>query len=521
MSADPTATTAEPAPTPPSDADLRLHPLSWLFVLLQQVKQFIVPLVALVVFGQRGDGNGYDRYGHLVTLGVIVVLVGAALLQYLTYRYRVGPEGLHIRSGWLHRSRRDIPYARIHNVVVHQSLLHRLFGVAELRLESAGGQRPEAEMRVLRLDRALALEQRVRQRSTEPTHLDDATLEATPDAPTVPLARTLLALPTAEVIRLGLVSNRGMVVVAAGAGVLYQMFPERTVSNFISNNGELAFHYVQGLHPGLWAAALAAVMLALAALIALRALSVVLALVQYHSFRLSESERRLTVERGLLTRVRTSAARRRIQAWTLQETFLHRLLARRRLRVDTAASDMRGDQGRALRELAPIAPPAACDALIEDLLPGIEWPPQQWSGVRQGQGWRLALPSLWLLPVAAFLAWRFTPWAYLLLLWLPWSLLLAYRQVSRMGYTLDDRRIVIRGGWWDRWWRMAELDKLQALRLSHSPLDRLCGTASLWLDTAGATGTAPALRLRLIDATQAQTLYDRLAHRIARRQLQW
>ena len=61
----------------------------------------------------------------------------------------------------LARNRREIPFARIHNVTVHQNVLHRLFGVAELRLESAGGVRPEAEMRVLKLDQALALQKQV------------------------------------------------------------------------------------------------------------------------------------------------------------------------------------------------------------------------------------------------------------------------------------------------------------------------------------------------------------------------
>ena len=52
----------------------------------------------------------------------------------------------------------------IHNVVLHQTMLHRLFGVAEVRLESAGGQKPEAQMRVLRLDEALALENLIKHR---------------------------------------------------------------------------------------------------------------------------------------------------------------------------------------------------------------------------------------------------------------------------------------------------------------------------------------------------------------------
>ena len=41
--------------TGPGDAR-RLHPMSWLFVLLQQLKQFIVPLLVLLFLG-RGDRN--------------------------------------------------------------------------------------------------------------------------------------------------------------------------------------------------------------------------------------------------------------------------------------------------------------------------------------------------------------------------------------------------------------------------------------------------------------------------------
>ncbi|HEY9254928.1 MAG TPA: PH domain-containing protein [Stenotrophomonas sp.] len=496
------------------ETQLRLHPGSWLFVLLQQARQFFIPLVALVVFGQRGDRE--DHYGLLISFVVIGVLVAVSVMQYLTYRYRLGADAIHIRSGLLERSWRDIPYARIHNVVLHQSVLHRMFGVAEVRLESAGGARPEAQMRVLRLDRALALEQRVRHGA----HAPSAPAAERVHAAAAP-AQRLLSLSTAEVIRLGLISNRGMVVVAAAFGVLYQTFPQRAVNQFISSNGEQAYRYVHDLHPGLAATAAVAMVLALALLLAMRVLSVVLALVQYHGFTLSEIERRLTIERGLLTRVRTSTTQRRIQAWTLREGFLHRVLRRRRLQVDIAASQQRDEHGRAFRDLAPIATPQACDDLIAGLLPHAAWPPAQWLPVPQRNGWRLALPSLWLLPLAAVMAAYLGPWSWWLLAWWPWSLFAAYRQVARMGYAVDGERIVVRGGWWDRWWRLAELDKLQALQLSRSPLDRLCGTASLWLDTAGAHGSGPALRLRLLPLAEAEALQAQLAARLARRRLQW
>lgn len=489
----------------------RLHPLSWLFVLLQQLRQFIVPLVALVVFGQSG-GDDDDASQHWVTIAVIGVLVATSLLQYLTYRYRIGQDSVNIRSGWIQRRWRDIPFARIHNVGVHQSLLHRLFGVAEVRLESAGGQRPEAEMRVLRLDQALALEQLIRRRGQAP--LNTGTEQVTDP--------TLLGLSLGEIIRLGLISNRGMVVVIAGFGFVYQLFPRRLVSNFIESNGPLAVEYAHHHLPSTSVVWVLGVLLLLVALAATRLMSVVLAMLQYYGFRLSETDRRLTVERGLLARLRTSVARRRIQAWTLQESMLHRMFGRRRLRVDTAVVQARDDQSRGLRELAPVATPQACDALIRHLLPKIEWPPSQWHGVHVGSGWRLSLPSLLLLfPLSVILAIKLGPSGLLILLWLPWSLFKSYRQVLRMGWAQDDHRFVVRGGWWTRWWRFAELDKLQGLQLTRSPIDRWLGTATLMLDTAGAGMSPQSLSIRFMPVAEADALMSRLRVAIAQRQLRW
>ncbi|HLM52295.1 MAG TPA: PH domain-containing protein, partial [Pseudoxanthomonas sp.] len=295
----------------PDSAEHRLHAWSWLFVLLQQLRQFVVPLVALAIFG-RGSDAIWTGVGPLIAVGA---LAAVSVLQYFTYRYRVGTDALSIREGWLHRSLREIPYSRIHNVVLHQSLLHRVFGVAEVRLESAGGQKPEAQMRVLRLDKALALERLVKHRDTQ--------VEA--DAP-LPAADPLLTLSTAEVVRLGLVSNRGMIVMAAAIGAAWQVFPDRMVADFVERAARQLFGYASHLQLGWLTTAVASAALVLAGLLLLRLLSVLLALVQYHGFALSEEQRRLTVERGLLSRLRTSVARRRIQAWTLHESFLHRLL---------------------------------------------------------------------------------------------------------------------------------------------------------------------------------------------------
>lgn len=509
-----TMTTPEPLPpavqpVPPADAtataaERRLHPMSWLFVLLQQLKQFILPLFVLLVFG-RGDRN---ELWPLIGVGVLVLL---SLWQYFTYRYGVAGDHLVVRSGLLERSLRVIPFVRIHNVALQQSMLHRLFGVAEVRLESAGGRKPEAEMRVLRLDDALALEALVRRRGAtavagEPT--------------TEPAGALLLAMPPGEVLRLGLVSNRGMIVVGAAAAAVSQASP-RALPNTFEIVSKWMFGYAGSHDFGMVHYVAAGLTLVALAVVALRLFSILLALLQYYGFHLSEIGRRLTVERGLLARWRTSASRRRIQAWTLREGVLHRWLKRRSLEIDTAVAED-GQQQRALRELAPIATPQACDDLITHLLPRAGWSQLQWQPLPASSWWRLFLPALPLVTIATTaLSWRFGAWGLLALAWLPWAAFKARRRALRAAYATSEELIAVREGWWTRHWRFAELDKLQALHLTRSPIDRRCGTATLWLDTAGAGAMSPPLRVRFLPVAEAQELYETLSRALAKRPLRW
>jgi putative membrane protein len=97
----------------------------------------------------------------------------------------------------------------------------------------------------------------------------------------------------------------------------------------------------------------------------------------------------------------------------------------------------------------------------------------------------------------------------------------ARQQARRSGYALDDELVAVRGGWWSRHWRFAELDKLQALQLTQSPFDRRYGMATLWLDTAGAGALSPPLRIRYIAEHDARALFEQLGTEVARRRLRW
>ncbi|MGH8030703.1 MAG: PH domain-containing protein, partial [Arenimonas sp.] len=256
---------APPRVEPAEGRERRLHPWSWLFVLLSQLRQFIVPLFATFFLG--GDRN------ELLPLIGVGVLALVSVAQYFTYRYRVGSEGLTIRSGLFQRTVRHIPFDRLHNVALQQSLLHRWFGVAEVRLESAGGSRPEASMRVLSLADAHALEKRVRDRAAGPS-----TVVAGDDA-----GEMLLALDSGELVRLGLISNRGMFLVATAFAAFTQV-NQRLLGEMARSVGQVLLGWSRELHLSGAGMVVGAVALVVLALVAVRALSVAHAFQHFHGF---------------------------------------------------------------------------------------------------------------------------------------------------------------------------------------------------------------------------------------------
>lgn len=499
-------------PAPATAADRRLHPLSWLFVLLAHLKSFLVPLLVLLFLG-RGDRN---ELWALLAVGVAVL---AAVWRYATFRYGLGDDHLVLHSGLLERQLRVVPFARIHNVALKQSALHRLFGVAEVRLESASGGKAEADMRVLSLHDAVALEALIRGQGADGT--DAQAASATTDA-----APPLLQLPLGEVLRLGLVSNRGMVLLGAGLALLAQFDGGRQVGALATALTTWWLGHSQAWLASFGAASrvLGIALLLLAGVLVLRVLSLAMAVLQYAGFTLREHGARLTIERGLLARWRSSLPKRRIQAWTLRESLLLRWLGRRALRVDSAAGLHHDGDGerQSLPPLAPIIRPQAADALIERLLPDAGWPTLPWRAhAAQAWGrwwWQVAVLVL---VAAGLAAWRFGPWAWLtLVLWLP-ALGWARRSAASYGYAIGEHLVAVRAGAWSRHWRFAERATLQVVSLRRNPLDRRLGTASVWFDTAGSRASAPEFAVRYLSLADAERLLDALHHDIARRRMRW
>lgn len=86
--------------------------------------------------------------GHLQAIVILVIVFYAAnlLLQpiYLTlwkrnYRFAFTPEHIFVHEGVIAKQEKHIPYSTVQDVLVNQSILERLFGLASVTIQNAAG----------------------------------------------------------------------------------------------------------------------------------------------------------------------------------------------------------------------------------------------------------------------------------------------------------------------------------------------------------------------------------------------
>ncbi len=480
----------------------RLHPMSWLFGAITFIRQFIVPLIAAALFGSRDGAPSWLAF-------MIVPLVIAALWKQYFYRYGFGPDGLVIREGVLFHNIRQIDYGRIENVDTERGVLHRLLGVTEVKVETSTGGKPEALIQVLSLEAAEALRRQVFARR-------GAEIAEQETAP--PPSTTLLHLPPLEVVKFGLIDNRGMVVVAGLFGLLYEIGALQRLGILLRERLDLQL-FDQLIAGSYIIQAGVALAVLLAIVLLLRVFSVALALLTLHDFELTQTGADLKARYGLLTRVSLTVRLARIQAVHQTQTLLHRLFGRVSLRVDLAggggSTEPNEDAAKAIRWLAPVVEPEQAHNLIATALPDIDLDAApEWRSLARGARGRIFRRSAaWWSIVGIGLAVALKENYALLLaaLGVPLSWWYATMYVRHTGWALRPDVLLFRSGWLTRTLVVVPRDRIQTAHWHESPFDRRHAMASVSVDTAGAGSRTGPVRIPYLDKEiaieLAHTLY--------------
>lgn len=470
----------------------RQSPVALLFLFGRVLKEFwplFLFLAGRQLFGSDEDAGKRDPHRVLyVVLGLAATFLLLGLyyvVEYLRFRYSIRSGELTFTSGVFVVKKTSIPLENIQSVHLKQGYINRLTDTCGLKVETAGTDGEELDIKAIDREEALALQDvlQSRRQSSEPTD------ETSSDV--------LIGIRPMELLKLAFSENhvKTFLVILAFAfsrlDDLSQVFGDRA-GKAIDERMEQVELAGRGL------AMLAGVVLAVTL-----AVSLVRVWLRYHGMQLRLSEDGFRMQWGFLQTQRKQLLKEKIQMVSWSSNLLRVLLDIRILRFYMAGETMVGRSEQWIR--LPVVGEAPLGRLTAAYR---SQPPSEHmleNRVHPSYGWRPTMTIA--LPLCASLSvflgfWK--PWT----VWVPLAILtyeavtnLVRRRKCRFWY--DNHTLQVESGVWGRHQSLLNFERVQHVVVKTTPYLRSQGLATLVLHTAG-----KAVSLPYIPDAQARHLAD-------------
>lgn len=475
----------------------RLHPLYLLTGLGQAIRGAWGMLALGALFASQG------RWWTLAIMSVLFVFfsIGSLYVRWLKLEYRVGAHELRIDSGWLSRTSRAIPFDRVTDVDLEQGPLHRLFGLARVKLEtgaSAGGKEEEGVLHTISLERAEALREHIRARKGLAPAA--ATVVAVEQGP------PLFAMDGRRILTVGLF-NFSLAVIAGLFGVTQTMgdalgfdpFERQFWIDLLARSGPLRDFIIGHRIGAFFAGTLLLILLGIGT-------GLVRTLLREHGFRLDRTEAGFRRRRGLLTLTDVSIPAKRVQAAILATGPIRLGFGWWELKLQSLAQDGgKGDH---------VVAPLVREGEAGEILGSLRWPVPPQAGVWHRVSRAFVTSLIGILIPAAIAAAVVIPFLGPVgLLWIAGGLVAIgarWFDWRRTRYALGEGALFVETGWWRHRRSIIPTRKIQSVDLSESWWSRLFGICTLRLGVAGGSGFSdhhvPALTRPDAEALRAELL---------------
>jgi putative membrane protein len=479
----------------------RLHVLSPVFFAVGHAWR-LWPLALLVAA---------RRQFWLLVLGALVLLAWSTI-EWLRRTYELESGALRLEEGVLARKLRAVPFDRIQQVDLVRKPLHRLLGVATLRVETAGGgSAAEVDLDVVTLDEARALRAsllRAKARLTGApagqaaagsqaaapggdTAVGEAAegqVDATVDFTAPRAERALLRLGLGEVMLAGITGSRA-------AAALVVLGPISQASDWFPGLSDWLFSRFdpEAVTPTTPAAFAAVAVLGAVVWLGLAAAS---SIVTDYGFTLARAGNDLVVRRGLLERREAVLPLARLQVVRIEESLLRRALGLASIRIQSAGRAGGSDQ-TAGRQAIPVLQRAQVNRVLEELLPGAAPVPRLLlppPAARRRAMTRSVVVATLVMAAIALLLWRLSaldvvavPVAFgvVAVPVLALAVTLGLAAYRHLGHATREGFLYARVGVAIRVTTAVPVAKAQSGSVRSSPFQRRAGLATLHVDIAG------------------------------------
>ncbi len=427
-------------------------------------------------------------------IAVLSIIIGAGLIigvnlvwQYLIWRnYNLNLEenNLKITKGVLSKEDRKIPFDRIQNVDIKRNIVHRLMGISQLNVETAGGNKTEASIKHLRSEDATQLRNNLSEGETADTN------EGSQRQPEYQIRKKELAL-------LSLTSIDGRFI--AAVGTLFGVAP----SIMESTIEEISLDPTAG-----------SAILLIGGIGATWALGAASTFLRYWKFKLYENEDSLRYERGLLNRAEGEIPLQKIQKLTVEENLAQRILGYATLKIDTAGYSPTQSATKGPEAAIPLAKQERIEEISRKIADTTKTPPEAITRkARRRYVFRYTLLSLISSSVIYYFTGSLVLAAALTTILTAASAAAGHLKWKNIGYSINKKHVVTSKGFWNHRTSYIPYFRVQNLIETRSILQKKWGVSTLDIDTAGTGNILNRTHIPDLDNAKARELRQEIFRR--------
>lgn len=460
----------------------RQAPIAILMIIFNVVKSIIRtwwPFILILIF--RSNLITPEK-GKFLVAGVSALIIIISIWRYFRFYFYLSENKLHVFKGIFTQAKLDIPFDRIQSITFEQNIIHQLFNVARIKIDTAGSSSEEFEFAALDLERAEELRSFILSRKTDAS--------AIPEVERSQPGRLLLNLNVSDLLKVGVSQNhfRTTGIVVAFLLGLRDRIKDSLGEQYVNRFDSIADRLLENI-----------VVYGLGLFILILVLSffgtLIYSVLRYYDLRLWKNRDGYKMESGLFNRREQSARDQKIQIIRWITNPLRDIFAFVQLRFFQASSG-------AGTSKTSINVPGVPKELLSDILKyyfgrtikeeGESHAVERSYFVRRIL-YIVIVPCLGLLTLA--LLNQTLGWFIVFAFWLIVGSFFQYYHYQKWRYLISEEGMMTISGVIERVHKVILLRKVQGVRLKQSPYQRRKDLATIILHSASGDVKIPYVRM--------------------------
>lgn len=468
------------------------------------VKQ-LVPL-AIIFFIGKNRAATWTQYLLYFVIGVAIVSMIIAIIAYFRFYFHIKDDELLVEKGILIKKRTSIPFDRIQTINIEQNIVHQMFRVVRVVVDTAGSEKSEFEFQALNQEMAESLRNLILTRKSALKKGNDDDQEEKESHKYVEEAETIMNIGVGQLIKIGLTENHlrsGALIFAFGWWIFDSLTEVGVDVEDYSGNLDMSPTVSIFLF------------LIIAFAIISLAISLIRTVLMYYDLKFLRIGDGFRLTRGLLTKKNVAALDHKIQMVSFADNLLKKLLGYKDLMLKQASS-IEIVSTKSIK--IPGCKQEHIDLVTASLYGKQSFEDMEYYEVDKRYFIRKAIyiilfgaipisigvyverPLVWLAGIALVF----------------YLILVSYLNYRKTRYGFNHKMVVVRGGVFGDKTTLFPLYKLQSAALKQNFYQRRHGLASVVLYTASGGTSIP-----YISKTTAQQLMDYFLYRVESDHRKW